>query len=178
MLSLWLRSHRYLSLHADPGIGCRTHFFAAAASVTRALARHRFSSFLLELGATLETANVLRAQQISDGRLYAAGTITDNTRDFVVYEQGIVQRHLDALRRSRPHRYTREVRCANAAFRLLRFRALRAVADRCFVQAVDYTTLQRAGPIDIADRSCREVLGLSLAYFATAAGSVSAAASC
>ena len=80
VLSIYRRSQRYMRLHAEPSISRRTSFFAAAAVVTRVLAWHRLSGFLLQLSAVLEQANARRAQLTRVGMLYTEGTLESNTR--------------------------------------------------------------------------------------------------
>ena len=162
-LDLAPRSRRYLHLHTDPTISCRTNFFAAAAIVTRVLSLRGPSAFVLELSATLEEANASRARLIRTGELYADGTIEGNTRDFVRFEQGLVQQHLEKLRQCSPRDYLSEIGGMNAAFELLRFKPLRNLVERCFVRAVEETIACLGAPIDVAQRACREALGVHIA---------------
>ena len=167
MLALLLRSWRYQCWHADPRICLRTHFFAAAAVVTRVLARGPIlSGFLFQLSATLEAENALRARSICVGALYATGAVESNTLDFVQHEQSIVQVHLDRLRRDAPHRYVREIRRANEALELLRWRGLSGLADRCLVRAAEDARGSVGGRLDFAEQQCREVLGVQIARHA------------
>ena len=167
MRALLLRSRRYQSWHADPRIALRTHFFAAAAVVTRVLAGQLLlSRFLRELSGTLEVENALRARRIRAGTLYAAGPVDGNTLDFVCHEQAIVQAHLDRLRRCAPRRYSREISAANRALSLARSRTFQAVADRCFAGAAYEAARRLGGALDFADRHCREVLGTQIARWA------------
>ena len=163
---LFRRARRYLWLHADPRIGGTTSFFLAASIVTRQLAHRVSSEFFLELSAILEIANTQRARQIRCRTLYRGGCLESNTWDFVTYEQGLVQRRLDALHESNPARYASEIRAANAAFGMLRFRPLRFFGDRCFVRSVEETVADLGRPIDMAERRCREVLGMRIARHA------------
>ena len=167
MLALLLRSWRYQRWHADPRICLRTHFFAAAAVVTRVLARGPvLSGFLFDLSATLEAENALRARRICSGALYATGAIEINTLDFVRHEQSIVQMHLDRLHRDAPNRYAREIRRANEALELLRWRGLRGLTEGCFVRAAEDARDRVGGRLDFAEQRCRELLGVQIAHHA------------
>ena len=115
MLELELRVQRYRALHADPGIACRTDFFAAAAFVTGLVQRMGPSEFICALGAWLEDLNLRRAAAIRAGLLYASGSVHNNTQDFVRVEQGAVQLQLDRLRIVQPQRYKSEVAAVNRA---------------------------------------------------------------
>ncbi len=162
------RADRYQRWHDHPRVGGRTAFFAAAAIVNRALVRHTLlSPFLLDLGATLEAANTLRALDILDGRLYRGGSVEGNTLDFIRFEQTIVQAHLDGLRRHAPRSYRREIRAVNASLRALRCGIFRALADRCLVHAADATRRCLGGPLDFAEQDCRVMLGAHIAHHAT-----------
>jgi hypothetical protein len=162
MLSLILRARRYQRWHSEPEISTRTSFYAAAAIVTRVLARYAFSRFLIELGATLERVNSTRAAEIRSGLLYPQGSVETNTSDFVRYEQGVVQAHLEQLRRSAPRRYSREMWLANRAFDLLHINSLTSFVNPCFVHAA-HDAVRLAGPLDFAEQSCREILGRQIA---------------
>ncbi len=168
LLSLMRRAQRYQRWHDDPAIASRTSFFAAAAVVNRALARHALlSSFLLDLGARLEAINSGRALEILAGQLYRGGSLEANTLDFIQFEQSIVQAHLDALRRSSPRSYGREVRAANRILAVLRYGVVRGVAERKFLQAVDAALCHVGGPLDFAQQRCRVILGAQIARHAT-----------
>ncbi|MBV9723634.1 MAG: hypothetical protein JO299_00530 [Gammaproteobacteria bacterium] len=162
------RARRYQRWHEHPRIARRTSFFAAAAIVNRALARHALSSqFLLELGATLERVNTLRALEILAGRRYQEGSVESNTLDFIRFEQAVVQAHLDGLRRSSERTYRREIRAINSLLGALRYGVIRALANRCFVCAADETLRCLGGPLDFAEQHCRVTLGVQIAYHAT-----------
>jgi hypothetical protein len=162
------RARRYQRWHEHPAIGRRTSFFAAAAIVNRALARHALSSpFLLDLGATLERANTLRALEILAGRRYQGGSIESNTLDFIRFEQAIVQAHLDGLRRASERSYRREIRAINSVLGGLQYRVIRALVNRCFVCAADETLRCLGAPLDFAEQHCRVTLGVQIAYHAT-----------
>jgi hypothetical protein len=168
MLSLILRSRRYQRWHGDPRIRVRTSFFAAAAVVTRTLARHFLCSpFLLELSAGLEAENLLRARQICSGSLYGCGLLEANTRDFIRHEQSLVQMQLERLRRAEPRRYVREIRSANAALALALAPAFQRVAGRIFAGACLDAVDSVGGRLDFAEQHCRERLGEALAKRAT-----------
>jgi hypothetical protein len=161
------RARRYQRWHEHPGIGRRTSFFAAAAIVNRALARHALSSpFLLDLGAALERVNTLRALEILAGRRYQEGSVESNTLDFIRFEQAIVQAHLDGLRRSSERCYRREIRAINTLLGALRYGVIRALANRCFVSAADETLRCRPRPVSMR----RTVSAVGLYKHRTCAG--------
>jgi hypothetical protein len=169
VLCLIRRAQRYQRWHDDPAISARTNFFAAAAVVNRVLARHALlPHFLLELGAVLEEVNSRRALEIRAGNLYCQDSVWANTLDFVRYEQGIVQTHLDSLHQSSPLTYRREIRVINTVLAVLRCSVLGGFAGRCFVRAVDETLRCLGGPLDFATLHCRVMLGAQLARHATA----------
>jgi hypothetical protein len=169
MLALLRRSWRYQCWDADPRIYLRTHFFAAAAVVTRVLARRAtLSRFLFDLSTTLEAENARRAREICAGALYSSRAIESNTLDFVRHEQAIVQAHLDQLRRDAPRCYAREIHAANEGLELVRWRGLRRFADHCFVSAVAEARCSVGGRLDFAEQRCRELLGIQIALHAVA----------
>src|SRR4051812_45528627 len=108
------RARRYRRIAADPAIGGRTHFYSAAAIVTKALATRDQPPFLAELGAKLEVANVRRAREIRAGKLYRNGSVQANTADFVHFEQALVQAELERLLAEDRRLYDEVVACASA----------------------------------------------------------------
>ena len=171
VLCLLRRAQRYQRWHDDPAISARTSFFAAAAVVNRVLARHALlSRFLFELGTVLEDVNSRRAVEIRAGTLYGEHSVWVNTLDFVHYEQGIVQWHLDSLRQRSPVTYRREMRLINSVLGVLRCSVIRGFAGRCFIRAVDETLQCLGTPLDFARLHCRVMLGAQLARHATATG--------
>ena len=163
--ALLARAHRYAQLHADPLIAGRTHFFAAAALVSRTLWIYGPSAFLLRLSGTLEHENLARAAAIRAGTLYRGGSAEGNTREFIEVEQHLVQQALDALRAHDAAAYSREIGAANRALRWARRRVMRALIERPFVEALE-AALAKLGSFDMAVRECRELLGLELAHAA------------
>ena len=160
-----MRSRRYRCLDAQPAIRARTDFFAAAAIVTRVLAYSGATPFMAALSNTLESVNVHRAKLICSGQLYATGSIECNTRDFVCYEQVLVQEALDRLRWTDPHAYAEQVRIANGALaRVLRPRAACASgALAAFVCAAECCLVIIGRAIEFSAQSDRETLGEELA---------------
>lgn len=167
VLALMRRARRYQRWHEEPAIRSRTSFFAAAAIVNRALMRQMLlSSFLIELGAALETVNSQRALEILAGRRYREGSVERNTLDFIQYEQSIVQAHLDGLRRYAPRCYRREIRVINAVLATQRYPLVRGLAGR-IVRSAALEALHHLGrPLDFAEFGCRVVLGAQIARHA------------
>jgi hypothetical protein len=162
---LLLRSERYRRLDARPAIRSRTDFFAAASIVTRVLAYGGTTPFMLALSDALERVNVSRAQLICDGVLYVSGSVERNTRDFIRYEQALVQQALDHLRGRDPHGYAEQIRATNSALaRVLRRRAACASsALATFVHAAECCLARLGRTIEFATQSDREALGEELA---------------
>ncbi|HJS88708.1 MAG TPA: hypothetical protein VJ738_01950 [Steroidobacteraceae bacterium] len=164
-VSLLLRSERYRRLDAQPEIRARTDFFAAAAIVTRALAYSGATPFMLALSDALEGVNVCRAHLIRSGCLYVTGSVERNTRDFIRYEQALVQAALDHLRGSDPRGYSEQIRVANGAIA----RALRPGAGcasnalTTFARAAECCLARLGRAIEFATQSDREALGEELA---------------
>jgi RHS repeat-associated protein len=107
------RSQAYAHLH--PRYGRRTTFFAAASLTTEALANmdlrivgrlDRISSstenFLNATGAALYTENMNR---LHSGEFDLGGTIQENDRAWVRFEQRLVQDRLDSFSASAPETY-------------------------------------------------------------------------
>jgi hypothetical protein len=156
------RERRYRRIAADPVIGGRTSFFAAAAIVTRALATRDQPPFLAKLGATLEVANVRRAREIRAGKRYKTGTARANTADFVHFEHALVEAELERLRARDADAWRDIVGCANGQIR----RATRGLArwvNRDFARAVIETRRQLGRDVDFARREDRELLGNAIA---------------
>ena len=166
------RGERYQQWHADPRIAARTSFFAAAAVVSRALARIPWTGFLLPLSGALELENARRARQICRGTLYSHPSVASNTVDFIRFEQGLVQIHLDRARQIAPQRFTAQLRAYNAAFSLLHATRLRCGVEESFVAGVADTVHEIGRSIDLADRACREILGMYIARYAAMTGAV------
>jgi len=110
------RATRYAQLDRDPRIHVRTRFFEAASTVTRVIGGGDPTHFMARLSAALEIANTTRAMHIGDGRLYAGGCWRSNTVDFVRFEQGLVQKELEALQAEDPFQYAAEVDAADWGF--------------------------------------------------------------
>lgn len=164
-VSFLLRSERYRRLDAQPAIRSRTDFFAAAAIVTRVLAYGGATPFMVALSDTLERVNVSRARLICSGALYVSGSVERNTRDFVRYEQALVQQALDRLRGCDPYEYAEQVRAANSAIvRVLRRPAASAsTAVATFVRAAESCLARLGRTIEFAAQSDREALGEEIA---------------
>ncbi len=140
------RAMRYAQLDRDPRIHVRTRFFEAASAVTRVIGGGYPSRFMARLSAALEIANTQRAARIGEGRLYAGGCGRSNTIDFIRFEQGLVQRTLEALRVEHPVQYAAEV----------------DTADRDFARISAWCSRFRSdahGRLHFALRSARETLG-------------------
>jgi hypothetical protein len=156
------RERRYRRIAADPSISTRTHFFGAAAIVTKALATRDQPPFLANLGAKLEVANVRRAREIRAGKLYRNGTAQANTVDFIRFEQALVQAELERLQARDAHAYGKVIACANAQIS----RATKGIArwlNRRFARAVIATRAQLGRDVDFARREDRELLGNAIA---------------
>lgn len=156
------RARRYARIAADPAIAARTHFFSAAAIVTKALATRDQPPFLSKLGAQLEVANVRRAREIRTGKLYRQGSPLANTAEFVRFEQALVETELARLRERDPDGYRAVVACANEQIA----RSARGIArwvNRKFARAVDDTRRRLGRDIDFARRQDRELLGNAIA---------------
>lgn len=172
-----MRSERYRRLDAQPAIRARTDFFVAASLVTRVLAYGGATPFMLRLSESLERVNSWRAQLICRGLLYGGGTIQGNTVDFIRYEQILVQRALDRLRRSHPDAYAQQIRHADDAIaRLLQRRALCASgALTTFIRAADSCLATLGRMLEFSRQSDREALGEALARSARAPAAAPAA---
>ena len=156
------RERRYRRIAADPAIGNRTSFFAAAAIVTRALGSREQPPFLAKLGALLEVANVRRAREILAGKRYRTGSPRANTADFVHFEQALVEAELERLRARDPDAWREVVDCANLQIR----RATRGIArwlNREFARAATETRRHLGREIDFSRREDRELLGNAIA---------------
>jgi len=156
------RARRYRRIAADPAIATRTHFFAAAAIVTRALATRDQLPFLARMGARLEVANVRRAREIRAGKLYRRGSVLANTADFIRFEQALVQTELEQLLARDPGAYQEVVTHASEQIS----RATTGLArwlNRRFARAVIETRRQLGREVDFARRDDRELLGNSIA---------------
>lgn len=164
-LAFLLRSERYRRLDALPAIRSRTDFFAAASIVTRVFAYGGATPFMLSLSQALERVNVSRARLICGGVLYVSGSVERNTRDFVRYEQVLVQEALDRLRGADPLGYADQIRLANGAIaRLLRRRvACASSALATFVRGAESCLARLGRGIDFSAQTDREVLGVELA---------------
>jgi hypothetical protein len=157
-----IRERRYRRIAADPLISARTHFFSAAAVVTKALATREQPPFLARLGAKLEVANVRRAREIRAGKLYERGSPQANTADFVRFEQALVEAELERLRAQDPHAYQHVVTCANAQIARAAHGLVRWM-NREFARAVIATRRQLGRDVDFARRDDRELLGNAIA---------------
>jgi RHS repeat-associated protein len=113
------RSLYYQTIASDPSISGKTSFFWAASAVVNALASTNLTGagisnetlvFLDKSGAELQARNVQRASQIAGGSVYGAGgSIASNDRNFVRFEQNIVQGQLNTLKSADPQKYNRVV---------------------------------------------------------------------
>ncbi|MGD9597239.1 MAG: RHS repeat-associated core domain-containing protein, partial [Steroidobacteraceae bacterium] len=159
-----VRSRLYEFTDADHRISSRTSFFAAAAVVTNALATRTQSQFMRTLSEKLENKNMIRANQIRAGQLYSSGSISDNTADFVHFEQSIVQSELDDLRIANPEEYARTISEANSALNGASFAAAGRVTDPNFARAVTATRKELGRDIDFSKQSDREALGNAVAH--------------
>ena len=164
------RERRYRLLAADAALASRTHFFAAAMIVSRALATGERSSVLDAIGATLEAANLARARAIRCGDLYSDGAPLENTRDFVRFEQQLFQRQLDLVRELDEPLYRRAIDAANEQIRLAT-RGLARWRNREFSMAVLRVQIRLGRRIDFARQDDREALGVAIAEEAIAQGS-------
>jgi hypothetical protein len=156
------RARRYRRIAADPVIAARTHFFSAAAIVTKALATRDQPAFLAKLGAKLEVANVRRAREIRAGKLYRRGSVLANTADFIRFEQALVEAELERLRAGDSQAFDSVVQCANGQID----RATRGIArwlNRRFAKAALDTRRELGRDIDFARRDDRERLGNAIA---------------
>lgn len=156
------RVRRYRRIAADPLIAARTHFFSAAAIVTKALATREQPVFLTRLAAKLEVANVRRAREIRAGKLYKGGTPAANTADFVRFEQALVETELERLRAQDARSHVDVVTCANCQIA----RAAKGWGrwlNREFARAVSATRRQLGRDVDFARRDDRELLGNAIA---------------
>lgn len=157
-----VRAHRYRRIAADPVIAARTHFFSAAAVVTKALATRDQPVFLSRLGAKLEVTNLRRAREIRAGKLYRQGSALANTADFIRFEQALVERELEQLRAEDSRAFEAVIACANEQID----RATRGVArwlNRRFARAVVATRRELGRQIDFGRRDDRERLGNAIA---------------
>lgn len=164
-LSFLLRAERYRRLDAEPAIRARTDFFAAASIVTRLLAYGGATPFMVALSDVLERANISRARLICSGLLYRSGSIERNTRDFVQYEQALVQAALDHLRCSDPRGYSEQIHMANSAIaRVLSPRSTHASsAVATFIRAAESCLARLGRAIEFSLQSDREALGEEIA---------------
>jgi hypothetical protein len=156
------RARRYACLDARPLISRRTRFFAAAELVTRALV-HLPSQFLLGLSERLERKNLARARQIERGCLYTQADVSGNTREFVHYEQALVQQELEFLRREGRVRYLRELTVVNTALALLSQGRAPRGCDAALITAVQTARGRCAETLDFASQRHREELGWAIA---------------
>ncbi|HTU67668.1 MAG TPA: hypothetical protein VMF52_17080 [Steroidobacteraceae bacterium] len=156
------RSRRYQRISVDRAVGTRTHFFAAASLVAKALATHDQPSFLSKLGAKLEVENVRRAREIRAGRLYRDGSPLANTADFVRHEQLLVELELERLRAADPPAFDAVIASANAQIERST-RGLSRLMNRRFVRAVVAMRRELGRPFDFARRDDRERLGNAVA---------------
>lgn len=156
------RARRYACLDARPLIFRRTRFFAAAELVTRALV-HLPSQFLLGLSERLEKKNLVRARQIERGWLYTQADVSGNTREFVHYEQALVQQELEFLRHECPGRYRRELAVVNTALALLSQGRAPRGCDAAFITAVQTARRRCTETLDFASQRHREELGWAIA---------------
>jgi RHS repeat-associated protein len=159
------RSIRYHSMHGDQSISNRTSFFGAAAMATSAMAAPFPNAFMAELSFTLESANLERAAQIRSGQLYSGGSIEANDRDFVRFEQGIVQDALDSYRADNPSGYDAMIADTNAMLNGYPSRGAR-ISDPNFARALQAARSEIGGDIDFANQSHRESLGDALTNIA------------
>jgi len=156
------RSYRYEKVNADRSVASRTSFFGAAAIVTSALGGWPQSDFMRRLSASLEKANMTRANQIRAGKLYSGGTVRENTADFVHFEQGLVQTALDKFQRDDPDRYVAEIQSASSMLNGPFGRLARAT-DPTFARAAAATRKALGRDIDFGSQSDREALGNAVA---------------
>jgi hypothetical protein len=97
--------------------------------------------------------------------LSASGSVERNTRDFVRYEQTLVQEALERLRSSDPRGYCEQIRIANTAIaRVLKPRAGCACgALATFVRAAQSCLARLGRTIEFSAQADREALGEELA---------------
>lgn len=124
---------------------------------------------MVALSDALERVNVARAGLICSGLLYRSGSVERNTRDFVRYEQALVQEALDRLRGSDPHGYLEQIRLANGAITrsLMRRTACASSALSTFAQAAERCLARLGRAIEFSAQSDREALGMELAVMAS-----------
>jgi RHS repeat-associated protein len=102
------RANVYEVWARSPALGGKTDFFAAAASVSRALANvdlpfaglrvdNKTREFLSATGRALAAANSSRAQAMMNGQIYGGVSRSAIDRDWVRFEQQRVQLRLDSL---------------------------------------------------------------------------------
>jgi len=114
------RSQLFKQLDENPKIRSRTRFFAAASTVTNALASKDIpfdntslssetNNFSNNLSAKLEAFNLNQAVAIVTGKLFNNSSKEANDRAFVRAEQTIVQKALDSLRKADSHTFGKVV---------------------------------------------------------------------
>jgi hypothetical protein len=157
------RSLRYVNTAMDKRISSRTNFFVAAAAVTNALGGSPQSSFMKDLSASLETANMQRANQIRDGHLYSTGSVAQNTKDFVTFEQNNVQKALDAIKQHNPDQYQKELSEQNASLNGNLTSLAGRFTDPAVTRAIALTQQALGRSIDFGNQSDREALGNAIA---------------
>jgi RHS repeat-associated protein len=160
------RSMRYERTDSDPRVSSKTSFFGAAAIVTSALALPAPSSFMSELSGNLETANMDRAAQIRSGTLYASGSVQDNDKDFIHFEQSIVQKALDGYAESDPDGYKDLINEINNMLNSRPVARAAGFSDPNFAKGLAAAKEQLGGKIDFANQQHREALGQSIADIA------------
>ena len=160
--SLILRAQRYRRFDADPLIRARTDFFAAAVLVTQAILRAP-SIFLMTLSEELEDENARRADAIRAGYIYRYSDVQSNTRDFIHFEQTLVEHSFQQLAIRNRRRYRREVHSINHALALASSARLPFVIEPRFSEGVARTIKQLGRSVDIRSQAARELLGLNLA---------------
>jgi hypothetical protein len=165
VLEFQRRAHTYDCLDADPKIGRRTAFFRAAAVVTRVLGSGHLTGFMRDLSASLEVANLARAQQIRAGQLYVEHAVGANTAHFIRFEQALVQEALDMLRTKDARQYAAEIDSADRALARMRLWCSRlpSTAHRDLHMALQQARAWLGRAPRFAIQSDREAIGLAVA---------------
>jgi hypothetical protein len=131
--------------------------------VTSALAFPEPSSFMSELSGSLESANMARAEQIRSGQLYGSGSVRDNDRDFIHFEQSLVQKALDGLSASDPDSYRNLIEQTNDNLNSGPVARVAGISDPNFAKGLAAAKEKLGGKIDFANQQHRETLGLAIA---------------
>lgn len=167
-----VRSRRYERIDSDPNVSSKTRFFGAAAIVTSALALPAPSGFMADLSSQLQKANLARLDQIRTGQLEMSASVQKNDRDFIHFEQTIVQKVLDGLEASDPDAYRNLIDTTNDRLNSERVASVAGRTDPNFAQGLATAREKIGGDIDFANQQHREILGQSIADVARKSSTV------